>query len=190
MPIKQTLILCLWLLAPAAKAQSTLYDKITEALTVWTTPSGQRVTVAHCRYARMGCAKRIELLASWIKDAASRHGVDPLVLSAIALHESGMNPFAVGGVGEAGIMQLHPRGVGRKVRFVRDERYRDQCKRAPGACQKEVIERAAILLATATKKCGSVARALGYYNTGHCQENGYAGRVMHRHAQLSGLIRQ
>lgn len=188
MPIKRTVILCLWLLAPAAQAQLALHEKLTQAITVWTTPSGQRVTVAHCRYARMGCAKRLELLAQWIEDAADKHGVDPLVLSAIALHESGLNPFAQGQVGEAGIMQLHPRGVGRQVRFVKDERYRDRCKKEPGACQKEVIDQAATLLATATKTCGSVERALGYYNTGRCQKNGYAGRVMHRYATLSGLV--
>lgn len=188
MPIKRTLVLCLWLVAPVAQGQRALNEKLTQAITVWTTPSGQRVTVAHCRYARMGCAKRIKLLAQWIEDAAAKHGVDPLVLSAIALHESGLNPFAQGQVGEAGIMQLHPQGVGRQVRFVKDTGYRDRCKRTAGACQKEVIDKAASLLATAIKTCGSVERALGYYNTGRCQTNGYADRVMHRHATLSGLV--
>lgn len=185
---KTPIVLCIWAMASFAQAQTSLHEKLIEALTVWTTPTGQRVVIAHCRYARMGCAKRVELLAQWIEEAAARHGVDPLVLAAIALHESGMNPFALGSVGEAGIMQLHPRGVGRNLRFVRDERYRDRCKRVSGACQQQIIERAASLLAIATIKCGSIPRALGYYNSGHCQHTAYSGRVLRKHQALSGLI--
>lgn len=185
MLLKACLVMGLWLSAQAALGQTPLHEKISQALTVWTTPTGQRVIIAHCRYARMGCAKRLELLAQWIEQAALQHNVDPELIAAIALHESGFNPFALGSVSEAGIMQLHPRGIGRSVRFVRDETYRHKCKQKPGACQKEVIDKAAALFASGVRRCGSTEQALGYYNTGRCQQNGYAKRVMHRYQTLA-----
>jgi hypothetical protein len=107
--------------------------------------------------------------------------VDPWLLAAMAYRESSLNPFAIGGYGEAGILQLHPKSrTSKGVRFVRDTRYRTSCKREAGACQREVVERAAQMLKSSLDKCsGNMEKALGMYNTGRCGGNPpYAARVI------------
>ena len=84
-------------------------------LTVWRS-GGRRVYVGHCRRARVACRARVVALARVRARAGVRHDVDPFLLAAMALRESGLNPFAEGAAGERGIVQLHPRGVGSRVR--------------------------------------------------------------------------
>ena len=134
----------------------------------------------HCRRAKEGCDERLLEFARYLTDAGQQFEVDPWLLAAMAYRESSLNPFAVGGYGEAGILQLHPKSrTSKGVRFVRDTRYRATCKRELGACQREVVERAAQMLRSSLEKCGGdMTKALGMYNTGRCGGNPpYAARV-------------
>lgn len=48
---------------------------------------------------------QVDLLALF---AGLKHGVNPVLVKAIAYHETGWNPTLVGGAGELGIMQVLP----------------------------------------------------------------------------------
>ena len=159
-----------------------------ERLTVWQ-GNNRRVYVSHCRHARSGCRARLVAFARLIVEAAQRHEVDPFLVAAMALRESGLNPFAEGGIGERGIVQLHPRGVGSRVRFVQSEGYRRRCERDPGACQEEVLDVGARLIAASIQRCGSVEEGLGCYNTGVCQSTRYGERVLEERANLLHLAK-
>ena len=171
---------------PAAIALARALDA---RLTVWQ-HGDRQVYVHHCRRARVDCRARVVTFARLLAEAGYRHGVDPFMLAAIALRESGLNPFAEGAAGERGIVQLHPRGVGSRVRFVRNERYRDRCARRADACQGEVLDAGARLVAAAIARCGSVAEGLGRYNTGVCQTTGYSRRVMEERQNLLRLAKR
>lgn len=143
--------------------------------------NGNMVAAYHCRRASEGCDARLLEFARYLKDAGDRYDIDPWLLAAMAFRESGLNPFAIGAVGEVGILQLHPKNPRSKgVRFVRDPWYRVRCKKQPGACQREVVERAAQLLARSLEKCGGdLESALGMYNSGRCRPNTrYSARVL------------
>ena len=159
-------------------------------MTVWRTPSGQAVHVSHCRDADEGCHARIALFARWIAEVARAKAIDPFVLAAMAVRESGLDPFVQGLAGEMGIVQLHPRGVGHRVRFVRNEAYRRRCAAAPGACQREVLEMGAQHLADAIARCESLEAALGAYNTGRCGPTGYTRRILRERANLLTLAKR
>lgn len=142
--------------------------------------TGFMLPAYHCRRAKEGCDARLLEFARYLTEAGQTFEVDPWLLAAMAYRESSLNPFAVGGYGEAGILQLHPKSrTSKGVRFVRDTRYRSRCKRTLGACQREVVERAAQMLKSSLEKCdGDLERALGMYNTGRCGGNPpYAARV-------------
>lgn len=159
-------------------------------LTVWKTPDGRVVHVSHCRHIRGGCRARLVTFARWMVQVGDEHGVDPFLLAAIAMRESGFDPFAHGAAGERGIVQLHPRGVGAHVRFVRSEAYRNYCKHQTGACQLEVLEAGARLVADSIAQCGGEAAGLGAYNSGVCGENAYARRVLAERQKLVELSRR
>lgn len=158
-------------------------------LTVWRS-GGRRVYVGHCRRARVTCRARVVALARVIARVGVRHGVDPFLLAAMALRESGLNPFAEGAAGERGIVQLHPRGVGSRVRFVRNEGYRERCAREADACQEEVVDAGARLIAASMARCGGTREALGAYNSGACQATSYGDRVLEERASLVALAKQ
>jgi hypothetical protein len=135
--------------------------------------SGRTIPASHCRHAPGGCEKRLAAFAEYLVDAAEHHSLDPWLMAAMAFKESGFNPFALGSLGEMGILQINPeRKDARQVRFMRDEWYRKRCRKEPGACQQEVVEHAAQVLARAFERCNNdVVEALGAYNTGHCGGN-------------------
>jgi hypothetical protein len=142
---------------------------------------GNPVLAYHCRKAKEGCDRRLSEFAHYLVDAGQAYGIDPWLMAAMALKESGLNPFAKGRVGELGILQIHPkRRDARQVRFIRDEWYRLTCRREPGACQREVVRHAAHVLARSLERCGGDLKgALGLYNTGRCGGNrAYAKRVL------------
>ena len=162
---------------------------IDKRLTVWESPAGHTVYVSHCRSTTFDCRERIGAFARLIAHASVAHGVDPFLVAAIDLRESGFDPLAEGSAGERGVVQLHPRGRGHDVRFVRSEAYLRRCARRPDACQGEIIETGVELLSEAIRRCGTVADGLGMYNSGVCQETGYSRRVLYERAQLIALAK-
>jgi len=153
--------------------------------------SGSSIPIYHCRQAREGCERRLSEFAHYLIDAGEKNGVDPWLLAAMAFRESGMNPFAVGAVGELGILQLHPKNPRAKtVRFVRDQFYRQRCRKELGACQREVVDRAAEIMARSMEKCGGdLNLALGAYNTGKCGGNQkYADRILVERDRLKEAV--
>ncbi len=162
---------------------------IETALTIWTTKDGRYVHVGHCRAVRDGCRSRIAIFARWLHDTAKKNDIDPFLLTAIALRESGLNPFAEGLVGEMGIVQLHPRGIGKRAKFVTNKHYRERCRRRRGACQKEILELGAEHLGSAIHRCGSVEAGLGAYNRGKCGATEYSERVLDGVSQLKSMAR-
>jgi len=178
--------------APAEAAPSRadraryLAQDLSRRLTVWTRPDGTPVHVAYCRGAPGGCETRIEALSRELVDAADAHDLDPYLLAAVAIRESGLDPAAIGPSGEGGIVQLHPQGVGAGVRYVRSAAYRARCERRPDACQAEVLEVGAAHLAEAIEGCGGVEAGLGAYNRGRCGETAYSRRVLAERERLVG----
>ena len=153
--------------------------------------SGRSVPIYHCRQAAEGCERRLLEFAHYLIDAGERNGVDPWLLAAMAFRESGMNPFVVGAVGELGILQLHPKNPRVKnVRFVRDSYYRERCKKELGACQREIVDRAAEILARSMELCGGdLNMALGAYNTGKCGGNQkYADKILVERDRLRNAV--
>jgi len=154
----------------------------------------ERVPVAHCRHAgpRMPsglgrwarCERRLARFATYFERAGRTQHVSAWTLAAMALRESGLNPWAQGPAGEGGVMQLHPRGIGAHEPFVRSERYRRQCRHAVGACQWPIVLAGARHLARWIARCGSESSALGGYNRGRCGETAYSRGVASTRARL------
>ncbi|MCB9597608.1 MAG: transglycosylase SLT domain-containing protein, partial [Sandaracinaceae bacterium] len=159
-------------------------------LTVWTRADGTAVLSRRCREGPVDCEARLGAFAALIVRAARRHGVDPYLLAALAMRESGLDPSALGRNREAGIVQLHPRGAGRDVRFVQDDAYRAACQGQVDACQGPVLDRGAATLARSIADCGSVRAGLGAYASGHCTASGvHPQRVLEERRQLADLAR-
>lgn len=157
-------------------------------LTVWTRADGTRVLSRRCREGPVDCEARLTAFAGLITEAARRHGLDPFLLGALAMRESGLDPAALGRRREAGIVQLHPRGAGRDVRYVQDRAYREACQREVEACQGPVLERGAATLAASVEACGSLERGLGRYASGHCTDRGvHPQRVLEERRALRRL---
>jgi hypothetical protein len=167
--------------AGAQDVEAELAIAIEAELTLGSSAAGARVHVLHCRRAEGGCAARARQLARLFVGAGARHEVDPYLLAAIALKESGLDSRAVGAVGELGLMQLHPRSPwGRRARA--------ECARAPADCDWIVVDAAAALLAAARRRCEKLPETLGAYNTGRCVANPYSGRVLRLVGVLSGHV--
>jgi len=170
---------------PSLAALSRALDR---RLTVW--QAGDRpVYVRHCRSARGGCRERTAAFARLIADVSDDHAVDPFLVAAMAIRESGLDPTAAGAAGERGIVQLHPRGIGSSVRFVQSEAYRRRCTRRPDACQREVLDVGARLLSRGIERCGGVLEGLGAYNRGACGATRYGTRVMRERQRLLRLAK-
>jgi hypothetical protein len=160
-------------------------------LTLGRRSDGTPVYVRHCRDAPGGCRARLRAFATLIDEASVRYGIDPFLLAGMAMRESSFDPGAVGRVGEAGIVQLHPRGEGHDIRFVQDRSYRRRCLRRTDACQGPVVDRAAEALARSTRRCGSLTRALARYATGRCDRGiGRVHRVLEERDRLVEASRE
>ncbi|MBB2945862.1 soluble lytic murein transglycosylase-like protein [Actinoplanes lutulentus] len=100
--------------------------------------------------------------ADLFNQAASRHGISPKLLAAVAKVESGYNPQAVSKAGAQGMMQLMPataRGLGVKDAFD----------------PAQAVEGAAKLLSQHLKEFKSVPLALAAYNAGGGAVHKYDG---------------
>ena len=123
-------------------------------------PNGQTAPVAHIR--RLGPAYVAEL-AEHIEQAALVHGIEPELLAALLVEESGLNPAAVNAYsGSWGIAQLNPRGKWSRVA-------RRECARAPRLCRWHEVFMAAELLRLALDTCGDELLGVGHYRRGRCQ---------------------
>ena len=172
---------------PSASAMARAIDA---RLAIGVSPEGERLHVWHCRQSSPGCRKRIAAMSKVITEVSNEHGIDPFLTAAIAIRETGLNPLALGPVGERGIVQLHPEYVGRTVPYVNDESYRDSCQVRPAACQREVLEAGLGLFVWAVKKCDNVADGLGWYNSGHCQQSIYSRSVLRERRKLLRLAKR
>jgi hypothetical protein len=143
-----------------------MYEALTQRLRVGKT------YIAHCRSAPGGCERRVATLSHLIVRACRRHGIDPWLLAAMAVRESGLNPDARGAMGELGVLQLHPYSApGIRARMV--------CKRAPSDCTAAVVDEGAAHLASKLRQCGDIESALTAYNSrSGCGPSDYANRVM------------
>ena len=130
------------------------------------------------------CNTRLSAFARYFIRAGHTFDVDPWVLAAMARHESGLNPYATGSIGEGGIAQLHPRGVGQRSRFVRSSSFRRACMRQADACQEDVVMIQAEHLRFWVDRCGDLKRALGGYNRGRCGITTYTVHVLRQHRRL------
>ncbi len=167
----------------------TLAGALEARMTIWVRRDGTRVYARHCRRASVDCRARIGTLARILERKADEHGLDPWLLAAIAVRESGLDPAALGARGEAGIVQLHPRGAGQRVRFVHDASYRERCMARVDACQAPVVERGAQVLSESIRRCGGVAAGLGRYASGRCNaELRYVERVLRERDRLRGRL--
>jgi hypothetical protein len=151
--------------------ETPLVHALRERLLVRTRRDGERIYAAHCEGAPSGCFARIEALAALLEEAAVRHDLDPYLLAALAVRESMLDPQALGRNGEAGILQLHPRGAGRGVPFVEDEDLRERCEGETDGCQGPIVERGAATLAESIERCGSIRSGLGRYASGRCRDD-------------------
>ena len=129
--------------------------------------------------------QHINAWVNWFVDAGIKHGVDPDLLVAVAIHETKLQPFAVGSKGELSMLQLMTRYENGNVsefgetRFATDASYREHCKSERGFCQGTAIRLAAKKLADYRNACGSVEGALSKYNSGSCRARPqYARRVL------------
>jgi Transglycosylase SLT domain len=153
--------------------------------------TGRTIPASHCRHAAGGCEERLSKFAHYLVDAGRLHGIDPWLMAAMAFKESGFNPFAMGSLGELGILQINPgRRDAKTVRFIRDEWYRKRCRNEPGACQREIVEHAAQVLSRSLELCGGdLSKALGAYNTGRCGGNRrYSERVLLEVEELRKMV--
>ena len=174
--------------ASSHSASAPLFRAFVRRLTVWTRPDGRVVLTRHCREMPVDCRSRLRVFAAMMHDVAKRHQLDPFLLGALAFHESGLNPGAVGPLGTAGLIQLHPRGVGRGERFVHDEAFRNACLGRIDACQEPLLERGAAHIAASITTCGNLRKALGRFGTGRCTDRGrYIGRVLAERERLRSL---
>jgi len=174
--------------SPAARALARAFEA---RMTVWRRPDGSRVLTRRCREGPVDCAARLRRFAEMIVRAARRHDLDPFLLGALAWRESGLDPAALGRRGEAGLVQLHPRGAGRDMRYVRDVAYRAACQAELDACQGPVLERGASTLSRAIAECGSLESGLGAYATGHCTDRAsHATHVLEERETLRRLARE
>jgi soluble lytic murein transglycosylase-like protein len=175
----------------SAKAADTEVEQLIGAMrarvSVGTDKRGRTIPAYHCRHAVGGCDQRLSEFARYLVSAGKSYGIDPWVMAAMAFKESGFNPFAMGSLGELGILQINPgRKDARQVRFIRDKWYRTRCHKEPKACQQEVVNHAAHVLARSVELCGGdLEAALGAYNTGRCNGNRkYTKRVLDEVTEL------
>jgi hypothetical protein len=174
--------------AVADDSVETLRRALEERITVYRNPNGRVVHVRHCRAAPQGCRARVAQLATWIWEVSQANQIDPWVLAAMAVRESGLNPFAIGRAGERGVVQIHPQGGhARGVNFIRSEGYRRRCARSPGACQREILEVGARHLRDWLRRCGTLEDGLGGYNRGVCGATDYTVRVLRERDRLLRL---
>jgi hypothetical protein len=141
---------------------SALVAALLALLTVWTTPDGSPVLVAHAR--RAGGEAYVTELAQDTLEVAAAKGIDPYLLVALAHEESGLSRYAVQPRTHAwGLYQLHPRS-----RWHR--RARAACKASPSQCVRAQIEQGAVAFRYALDACRlSEIHGVFFHRAGRCK---------------------
>lgn len=142
----------------------------------------------HCREAPGGCDARIRAFGEYIRNVSDFYGVDPWLVAAMAVKESGLNPWAQGKGDELGILQIHPRRREASKIALFDQRERKRCHNRVGECQLEIVFTAIGILRRSFAICGNAVDALGMYNRGVCGPSGYALRVLQIRRELLASV--
>lgn len=144
--------------------------------------------VGFCRgeNAPMGCEPRVETLVNLMFDMASRNHLDPWVFIGLAVESTNFNPFHIGRRRATGIMGIpHNHRYRRTEQFFTDVEYRQSCREQEDACQSNIIEQSARLLADSIARCSdNLSGGLQRYNDGSCNANARFSRHVLRHARL------
>lgn len=155
-----------------------VYDRILDELTVWHRPDGTPVYAKFCREMPRGCERYVWQTLVHMMHYADYYGPDVELIAAIALHETRFNRYAIGPIGEVGIMQLNPRARWGKEAIA-------HCSRYIINCHREQIRIAVRTLTGTIESCGwDVPLALGRYNTGRCMVNRYSKKVQEIYKRL------
>lgn len=161
--------------------QRAIEDVLVEHLSLdFIRADGSRTYVVHCRAAHGGCGARARRMAALFVRAGTAHHLDPWLLVALAIRESGANPDAVGARGELGLLQLHPESrAGRLATRL--------CAESPGECPWILVDAASRVLRASIDRCGDEGRGLVRYHGGRCGEpDAYARSVLARRDRLRG----
>jgi soluble lytic murein transglycosylase-like protein len=113
-----------------------------------------------------------------IREAAAAWSVDPYLVAAIAVRESGLQGRARS-QSCRGIMQLHERSR-HGIEAAR------RCRAEPERCTAIEIDVATEHLARSIAICGDEASALGRYHRGRCGADDYARSVLRLRDELRG----
>lgn len=142
-----------------------------------------------CREDKL-CLDSLKEYAKSIVKYSMQYNVDPWLAAAVAVHESNLNAYAKGSIGERTIFQLHPWSPwGKQSRFVKNGAYRLKCKKITGHCQDEPTELAIKLLSDALNQCKTVNGALSLYNGGKCQKKSTSKYVKKVKEKMNNLKR-
>jgi hypothetical protein len=138
-----------------------LVQALIALLTVWITPDGKHVLVAHAR--RAGGQDYVTELARGTLEAAEAHEIDPYLLVALAHEESGLSRYAVQRNTRAwGLYQLHPRS-----RWYRHAR--KACDKSPSQCVRAQLEHGARAFRYALDACRlSEIHGVFFHRSGRC----------------------
>jgi len=125
---------------------------------------------SECKHARRArSVAPLVLRAVEVVREESRSEVDPIVLSAVIVNESGARPGVMGQDEEVGLAQIHPKGMATIHCTDLDWRRSPQANVICGAR----------LLAVAEKRCGGEpGRWLGSYNGRDCGASEYGDRIL------------
>jgi hypothetical protein len=151
--------------------ENSITGAILTKLTVWHNPIENRpIYVTHCREMRVGCEMQVRQFVNYIVEVSREHNIDPWLFAGMAWHESRFNPAAASSVGAFGIFQLlRSSRASLGISFVHQRWIREACTRELGACQRPVVERAAVWLLASVEQCGgSMQDGLRAYNSGDC----------------------
>ena len=144
-----------------------------EEMILWENPNTRKVTYSHsCRNQYKGCEYHISIVVDIIFDLSCRNGYEPFMVLAMAKHESNYNPFILHERTKAvGLLQLMPNSpFARNIRFIHDERYRNECREDDYYCQEDIINASFALLNRSYIRCDQNMRdTLGMYGSGSCK---------------------
>lgn len=146
-------------------------EVVLSEMVVWTHPeTGEVSYTGSCANQNGGCEAHVNRIVNVIFDLSCESGFDPIMILAMAKHESNYNPFVVHDRTRAtGLLQLMPRSFFAKgVDFVHSPSYRNECRDEEDYCQEEIIHASFRLLYRSIYRCGNIEQGIGMYGSGSC----------------------